>query len=164
MSHCDQCAVHRASCGNQELKICLSADKRFRFRFIPLSALKHLLFHSHELCYLWPCVKWTLSGHAACLCLCFCFCRVADGSQYGTALPVQMWQHITAGRSGNSQEHVDLRPPSLSANELTLTSFRGPGGTVTVLPDIIFVTAAFRQTYEESRPPLWGLSINCSVE
>lgn len=48
--------------------------QRFQRRSVPLSALKNPLFHTHELHYLWPWLKWAVSGHAACVCLCFCVC------------------------------------------------------------------------------------------
>lgn len=79
--------------------------QRFQLCSVPLSALKNPLFHTHELHYLWPWLKWADSGHAACVSVSSCVCvwvwvcHVADGKQYGTPLPRQMW-HSTSQWAG----------------------------------------------------------------
>lgn len=104
--------------------MCPSADESFLLRFLPLSALKHLLFHSHELRSLRPCLKRTLSGHAACLRLCFCCCRAPDGSQYA-----RLCASACGGSAGGQEVRIlsNVRP---CGRPLALAGCRGPGGTL----------------------------------
>lgn len=52
--------------------------QRFQLCSVPLSALKNLLFHTHELHCLWQWLEWALSGHRAYVRLYFCMdARVA---------------------------------------------------------------------------------------
>lgn len=108
--------------------------QRFQLRSVPLSALKNPLFHTHELHYLWPWLKWAVSGHTARVCLCFCVCVcvcVNVGVLCGrweaiwhTSAQTDVAQHITLSckRDWKPQEHLDLWQPSPSANKLTLPS------------------------------------------
>lgn len=108
--------------------------QRFQLCSVPLSALKNPLFHTHELHYLWPWLKWADSGHAACVCLCFRVC-VSVGVPCGrweaiwhTSAQTDVAQHATVSRARDRkpQEHLDLWQPSPSANKLTLPSCYGP--------------------------------------
>lgn len=99
--------------------------RRFQLRSVPLSALKNPLFHTHELHYLWPWLKWAVSGHAACVCLCFCGCAMWQmGSNMAHLCPDRCGtaHHTEPERYSKPQEHLDLWQPSPSANKLTLPS------------------------------------------
>lgn len=102
--------------------------QRFQFCSVPLSALKNPLFHTHELHYLWPWLKWAVSGHAACVCLCSCVnVSVPCGrweAIWHTSAQADVTQHITVSRERDSkpQQHLDLWQPSPSASKLTLPS------------------------------------------
>ena len=101
--------------GTENLSI---SCQRFQLCSAPLSALKNLLFHTHELHYLWPWVKWAVSGHAVCVCLCFCVnVSVPCGrweAIWHTSAQTDVAQHITASqeRDLKAQEHLDLWQPS----------------------------------------------------
>lgn len=101
--------------------------QRFQLRSIPLSALKNPLFHTHELQYLWPWLKWAVSGHAACVCLCFCVnASVPCGrweAIWHTSAQTDVTQHITVSRERDSKprQHLDLWQPSPLSQQANFT-------------------------------------------
>lgn len=106
--------------------------QRFQLCSVPLSALKNLLFHTHELQYLWPWFKWAVSVHGARVCLSFCVnVSVSCGrweAIWHTSAQTDVAQHITVSpeRDQKAPEHLDLWQPSPPANKLTLRRWLAP--------------------------------------
>lgn len=100
----------------------------FHLCSVPLSALKNLLVHTHELHYLLPWLDWAVSGHRAYASLCLCVnVSVPCGrweAIWRTSARTDVAQHITVSqkRAQKAQEHLD--PWQLSPTTAMLTPLR----------------------------------------
>lgn len=116
--------------GTENLSI---SCQSFQLCSVPLSALKNLLVHTHELHYLLPWLEWAVSGHGAYASLCLCVnVSVPCGrweAIWHTSARTDVAQYITESqrRVQKAQEHLGPRQPSPSTNKLTSPRRRRPG-------------------------------------